>query len=238
MEYAKNGWKDGVKQIKESLKTTPFVGVTSTRRRKVKKDFGDYVDMQAVYAGSLDRAWGTTERSPQRGLGRNVATLLVNISANGGRSQSECFWRGALLVTLADALTASGRSVRIVGYDIEDNAYNDKPNHISFRTFVIKEATAPLLLERVTFATACVGFLRFYGFRAQCSPKCAEPASGLGSAVHLPAGEVQAEDLPKGMQKQMGDAGTWVVDNIWSKEHAQDFLTQMTDKLNGIKSVG
>src|SRR5712672_397052 len=51
------GWPEGVTRTLEALKGLQVRRATSIRRKRIRADFGDAIDMQRVYRGDLANAW-------------------------------------------------------------------------------------------------------------------------------------------------------------------------------------
>ena len=83
----------------------------SIKRRRIRCDFGDSIDMQAVYAGRLDTAWQRCGKVQQR-CRRNLIVGVDQIEYGGGDA-SRIFWRGAAALALSDVLSAAGYSVEL-----------------------------------------------------------------------------------------------------------------------------
>jgi len=228
------GWPKGLKRIRESIKALVPRGVATIRRRRIRSDFGDHLDMQAVYSGNLDRAWGTTERRVQRGLGRTVTTLLVNIGGLAHLSSEALFWKGAAAVALADALEKSGRSVRIVAFSSARGVYLKYgfEHKLTTITVEVKAPNMPLDCQRLATVSALAGFFRFYIFRARHdAPDHVD--SGLGSTVRFTQEDVAEGNLPDELKKHCECEPTILVDKIFNVREAQAFVDSWCERFNG-----
>ena len=110
----KEGWPEGRKQCEDMLAkfdTSSLVPV-DRRRRQIKTDMGDNLDMQAVYLGNLDTCWSVAKR--QYSSGPQRVDIVANMLCSVLNNPSVLFWRGVAAVVLADKLEAAGYMVRIV----------------------------------------------------------------------------------------------------------------------------
>lgn len=157
------GWPEGARRVFEKLQDLEVPAPTSVRRRMVRADQGDELDIHSVYRGDLDHAWTSRKRKHTRTklTVRIVAqtNLLADMSAN------ELFWRGAAVVKLSDALTEAGYNVEIIGALASRKV--DRNENIDFLcTFPLKEASMPLDTEQLAGVICNAGFHRLFGFRA------------------------------------------------------------------------
>jgi hypothetical protein len=107
-----HGWGEGVDKLREIA--TKEIQPTSLRKKRVRGDQGDELDIHAVYRGDLSRAWTKSKRQNKLGGMRSIA-LVCNLSCNAGENASKLFYRGASVLKLAEALSEAGYSVSIYG---------------------------------------------------------------------------------------------------------------------------
>ena len=109
-----DGWPEGQARL-ETL-TAELVEVNvhpkDRRRRRVRCDFGDSVDIHAIYAGRIGEAWEVAKR--KEGCGPQRVDILVNMLCAGAEQNDVLFWRGAAAIVLADKLEQAGYMVRLV----------------------------------------------------------------------------------------------------------------------------
>ena len=161
--YLDKGWPEGESLARSTLKALSIPRTKTVRRRKTRGDFGDHLDIQRVYAGSLDTAWERTERTyAEGGLGRHV-TLLVNIGALAMRHKSDLFWRGAVTMVLADELEKAGRRCEVIAYSWSNGAFHDGSSALT--GVRVKEFDQPLETQKLITVTGHAGFVRWYVFR-------------------------------------------------------------------------
>lgn len=108
------GWPRGMALVADLIeKTSAATAMPIDRRRRlVRSDSGDSVDIHAVWRGQLDKAWSKAVRRNTRGPQR--IDLVANMLCSGGDEATVLAWRGAAAVAIADRLTAAGYAVRIV----------------------------------------------------------------------------------------------------------------------------
>ena len=186
----RDGWADGSRRLLEMA--TRDINPASIRRRRVRADQGDEVDMQAIWRGDMGRAWTRTRRQNRTGV-RSVS-IIINLGAHCGVTADRLFWRGASALKLASALTEAGYSVAIYGAASAHNC--DQEHSMDSVQFVsIKDEDQPLDLDRLAALSAMPGYFRTALFAGIC--KIADLAGkpvdwGLGR----PRPELIAKALP------------------------------------------
>lgn len=127
------------------------------RRRRVRSDQGDELDMQAVFRGDLSRAWSRTKRQSRNSV-RSVS-IVIDLCGSARTTSDELFWRGAAGLRLADELTTAGYSVAVYGAAGADGYTNE--GHERLAQFVeIKAEDAPMDMDRLASLTCLAGFFR------------------------------------------------------------------------------
>jgi hypothetical protein len=157
LKVVREGWPEGARMVADLLdKTSAATAVPLDRRRRmIRTDQGDSLDMVAVYRGHLDRAWSRAVRRTSRGPQR--VSILANMLCSGFESALVLAWRGAAAVAIADRLTAAGYQVRIVvGF-----GGRCKGEKVSCR-ITVKDHGGPLD-EATAAAVAVPGFFRALG---------------------------------------------------------------------------
>ena len=105
-----HGWGAGVDQLREIA--TKEIKPTSLRKKRIRSDQGDELDIHAVYRGDLSRAWSKSKRQHKLGGMRSIA-LVCNLSCSAGEDAKNLFFRGASVLKLTEALSEAGYSVAI-----------------------------------------------------------------------------------------------------------------------------
>ena len=212
LKLSKYGWKEGrEKAEREFSNKITIPKMPSIVRHRVWSDQGDAVDMQKVYSGQTDRAWQRARRGKLSGIKTHVL-LLIDIGGNCTRNHEEFYWRGVLAALLADKLSLSGRSVKIVVGQNGNRPYrsNEAPQSSEIN-IVIKEFDEILNMDSLICSTALSGFFRSVGFKTILlgSNKC---TGGLGSHRDY-TGEGVIENHP--------NLARITINNIWTKESAE-----------------
>jgi hypothetical protein len=162
----KNGWPEGVEKLEAGLSglSVPTKPV-STKRRRMRSDQGDSVDMGRVWSGQLDKAWERCERREMRNS-RSVS-IVCDVWATWTVPSEVLFWRGAAALKLADLLTQAGYSVEIIAVSASTDVLHAKgrePTH-TVDIVPVKEYSAPMDMNSLA-ATVCLsGFLRLVCFQ-------------------------------------------------------------------------
>ena len=95
----------------------------AVRRRRVKGDFGNEVDIHAVNQGRSDRAWDRTVREEVDTVGNKLAHMCIDVCSPSSASADSTLWRGAAVMRLYEALTRMGKSVAITLYAASEKLY-------------------------------------------------------------------------------------------------------------------
>lgn len=139
--------------------------IQMTKRRRVKRSFGDEIDIHAVNQGRLDRAWGTTERV-QIDSRHRLVTLLIQNNASWKENAYDSYWTSAVAVRLVDELQKAGKSVQLIIGSIQAGSMQRSNKTISVTT-TIKRYGDNLSIERLVGMTH-LGFFRSFNFIEMC----------------------------------------------------------------------
>ncbi len=194
----RDGWDEGVSIMNELSAELTAPRLRNVRRVRQRGDFGDAVDMQAVYGGSLDTAWERTQRAIRTSSTGNAITLAVQLSVAWSYDASYLHWSGAAVVKLADALVASGRNVQVLGVWNAKSIYITGDVKHCALAFTAKEFGEPIDQARLMTILGHPAFLRYYVFRAalaapfQSNKMIGYPSQELPKMVtdHEPPGSV------------------------------------------------
>ena len=151
------GWADGVKRLNDALGSVEVPPVRSIKRRRIRADEGDELNIHDVYAGDLDLAWRRIGKREKAGPRR--ITLVANIGALGDVTADELFWRGASMLKLADALTEAGYTVKIIAVSSADKISADGFMDGWFQV-TVKEFDQPLSVNSVASVICLAGYFR------------------------------------------------------------------------------
>lgn len=161
-ERVNNGWAEGadtIHELSESL-SLEVPKPRSIRRRNIRSDAGDWLDIHRVYAGELSTAWTRPVRRAVNGS--RVITLVASMQGNVSAKQHIFFWRAAAALCLADMLTEAGYNVRVVSeYKVDSQGSGILQHRVT-----VKDALSPLDLNGLAATVGLAGFKRSWGFMA------------------------------------------------------------------------
>lgn len=150
------GYPAGVEKL-EKITVGDLPSPQDIRRRRIRSDQGDELDMQAVYRGDLSRAWSRTKRQSRNSV-RSVS-IVIDLCGSAGVTSDELFWRGAAGLRLASELTTAGYSVAVYGA-AGANSYTTGRNNKLAQFVEIKAEDSPLDMDRLASLTCLAGFFR------------------------------------------------------------------------------
>jgi hypothetical protein len=205
------GWPDGVARVRAAFGQLVAPRPRSIRRRIVRADFGNEFDIHSALRGRLDTAW-TLPKRQQTNASANV-TLVSSIAANADIASVAMFWRGAGVVTVADALTAAGYNVQIIAIEAATDCYPGCKIKNRADSWILKSFQAPLDLPAIASGLCLSGMLRYYAFMARLN----EPMrgrQGLGRAVYKPFLPLQ----------QFAPAALFAPERMFSQSAAQEWI--------------
>jgi len=217
-----DGWDAGVKRVSKNLGDIEIEArPVSIKRRKVRGDFGDDIDMQAVYRGDLDKAWTSTRR--RSGAGPQCVSLIVDICANSGTKADALFWRGAAALFLSDKLTEAGYSVAIYAAASSVGAYCGHGKKSTTMVVPVKNFSTPLDMNNIASVICLAGYFRTAFF---CHLYRGDKATNCGLGKHVPCGDVHKEEIA-------ALNGITGFHRIKNKETAVSFIKEIEKMLNG-----
>lgn len=215
------GWAEGAERLQKIA--TRDINPMSIRRRRVRGDQGDEVDMQAVWRGDLSRAWTRTRRMARAGTNRTI-NLMVMLGDSAGVGSEKLFWRGASVLKLADALVASGYNVGIIGAVTSSGCANSK--NVDMAQFVeIKATDQPLDLSALAALTAMPGWFRTFGFAGivtACDLVEDTQDWGLGRPMNDRAGEFAS---------MLGIENVFIQTNVNDQKQAEEWIDSILNKI-------
>lgn len=164
------GWPEGADRVLSNMEDLQMPTPISAKRRLVREEFGDELDIHAVYRGDFQHAWTSRKRRPVRGS--QLVRLVTQSDINANVTAEHLFWRGAGFVKLADVLAAAGYSVEILGVTSSTHAQGYDLNTAQavgegcmFVTYVIKESRSPLDIVSLAGVVCNPSFDRMYAWR-------------------------------------------------------------------------
>lgn len=220
------GWAEGVKKL-EAIAIKELDAPLSVRRRRIRADQGDEVDMQAVWRGDLSRAWTKTRRANRTGV--RSLSIIIDLGASAVTSSEKLFWRGASALRLADQLLTAGYSVAIYGAATAIGAAETKKlNAIQF--VEIKAEDAPFDMDKLAALTAMPGFFRtslFAGINYSADRIDDDTDYGYGQAdpegKHIPIALKMLPSIPQNAIIQPP--------SVLNKEAAEAWLAQAIEQI-------
>lgn len=151
-----SGWPDGLRRMDEALGAIEIpVPPISVRRKRMRSDFGDELDIHRVFSGDFSRAFGSMKRPP--GTKRRALQIVVDSIACGGRDADEMFWQGAAAIKLAEMLSNAGYTVELY------SAFKARANCSIDLRVLTKSSGAPLDLCAAAATLALPAFFRCIG---------------------------------------------------------------------------
>ena len=159
-KLTRDGWPAGVEKMRKAFDAMgELLKPESIKRRFQWSDNGDEFDIHRAWSGHFDSAW---RRMPKRMTQAPLhIKLICNTAENCTTDNETLFWRGAVCLYLADALTEAGYHVEVItamGTAGVTSSYN------CMLTTQVKMARAPLELNTLATALCLSGVMRVYGF--------------------------------------------------------------------------
>lgn len=219
IRVCQSGWQAGAARIKELAEVALEQVGTRKRRRMVRGDFGNEVDIHRIYSGRADNAWSRPAKVARPALAQ--VTLLANIGALGDVTSEQMFWRGAALLRACDLLSDRGHDIEIVGYNEKNNLFVGKESEWAGYTVVVKRFGTPVDLPALASTFCLAGFHRWYGFR-WCASLPRRVKQGWGASS---TGKPSA-----GIAARYPDA--IVVPSVFSRAAAEDWLRKLEQQLS------
>lgn len=187
-----------------------------SKRRRIRSDFGDELDIHKVYQGQLDRAWSRTERVVIDSK-HTLVTLFVDIGGNVGVDAVDALWRAVTTTRLVSELEAAGKSVKVVVGGSSSGALTGT-GLLTTVSVVVKNYNQPLSLERLAAMTH-LGFYRSFGFAAKMIFR-QRVAPNLGHSISI------ANNVPVQLQEEVDEGHTRFV-HIDRASSLQGAVTQL-----------
>ena len=166
------GWKDGFEiaterasMLDEDVAKEYTQLVSKYKRKHVKSDFGDEIDIHKVYQGQIDKAWSKTERF-EIDVKHKLFTLFIDVGGLSSIDAEDTIWRSAVALKITEQLIKAGKAVKIiVGASANDLLiYNRKK--VVTTDITVKQYNEPLSYERLV-AMANIGFHRIFTFKSR-----------------------------------------------------------------------
>lgn len=157
-DLANRGWERGADRLSKLVEQMEVPKLASIRRRRIRGEHGDDVDMQRVYTGRLETAWTRTQRLNRVHTPR--VAIITDSIAEGGMNAERMLWRGAAAAALAGILCHAGYQVRM------ESGYRGSYGRRYFELRVMtKDYCQPYDYATAAATMALPGFFRAMGHK-------------------------------------------------------------------------
>lgn len=200
------------------------------RRRRVRGDFGNELDIHAVNQGHADTAWDKTVIKEVDNHGNKLVHIVVDLSTSAGVRFSDGHWRGAAVLRIYEALLRMGKSVAVSCYYSSAGlfSYGNSYARDGMVSCRLKDYGETLREDRLA-AFSSIGFLRTGMFRATWACPGESPCGSLGYPISDYRLLTKAAE-----QDQVGGGAVVVVGQAFTKELAEktvaNFIRQFINR--------
>jgi hypothetical protein len=172
--------------------------IQQKKRKRVKTNFGNELDIHAVFQGRLDQAWDST-KIIEKDQEHRFITILADIGENWGADAKHSIWTMAVILKINDEIELAGKNVQIIVGDCARETIREKP--LTTISCTIKKYNERLSVERLAAMTH-LGFFRSFCFMGLYSSKymCQE---GLGWHESF-----DKEKMPIGIKEEIAEGHT------------------------------
>lgn len=181
------GWKEGAEAI-ESLYTKmvrTLPRAIDVRRKRVRGDIGEELDIHSVYRGDLSRAWSQMSRAMRHGT--SLVRIVADVCDNSHVSAEQLKWRGYAALALSRILNKAGYSTEIcVAVAVKNATENGSNGQIVLTTVTVKPRHVVQDTRMLAATVALPGYFRHYGFigiTRRCDELGQAAEGGLGQAI-------------------------------------------------------
>lgn len=221
-----DGWTDGANKAQRNADSVHVAPARSTKRRRVRGDYGDSLDVDRLYSGQLDTAWIRTARASSVQPPR--IRIATNMATPGIADAETLFWRGAASLALASRLITAGYTVQLVTAFVGTyRPTNGFPESRFSITVTAKDFRAPMDVATLAATTALAGFFRAHGFLALLKSAPHPLAYGLGTPATLKESDLPPLPNTRTFIINDGQCGTregaskWIASTIAEIEQSQ-----------------
>ena len=212
----KEGWAEGAERAlrladKIDRKDKKACDAINIRRKRVRSDQGDYLNMEQVSHARLDQAWTTSKRN-RVSKSRRIS-LIVSWGGNAGRTMEELFWTGAVALVLTDHWQKAGFRVAIKAATAQ--SFDGHDNAVVLDVKKHGDPVNPGFLAAVLCHPAPFRKIGFLGIPCASKKKC---NSGLGR--HASPSDI---DIQK---SRFVDPQSVVLDSVYSESSAIEALKE------------
>lgn len=216
------GWPGGADRVLQSMENLVVPPPIDIKRRLIRADQGDELDIHTVYRGDLQHAWTSRRRRPTRSS--TIVRIIAQCNLLAMTTFDQMFWRGAAVLKLTDALSSAGYNVEVIGAIASTGVGGYRGDFLA--TFPLKEARSPLDVSQLAGVMCNAGFHRLYGFRLyfQIAP---EQHGHPGNAASDRSGRI----IRRADFGADGKPTLAVPYGIGSKASAEQWITECVEKL-------
>lgn len=158
----KEGWQAGAAELLKLTDTLPEIETRCIKRKRIKTDQGNHLDIHRVYAGRLDTCWDA--RTKKQVKGRKSISFIFFGNINCFSDSSEILYRGGVAVQLASLYQKAGYNVSIHSlYSLKYIEKNNQDRDHYYFLPVLPMGSRPSI-EKMA-ACALAGVFRVFGFR-------------------------------------------------------------------------
>lgn len=193
--------------------------VQKSKRRKVKSNHGDELDIHAVYAGQLDKAWTRSYREVFDKQ-HSLITLVIDVGANWGEDALSSLWQSAIASKLLDDMTKARKSVQIVLANAGGSAFIENRKQLTC-SVVVKKYNQKLTSSRLA-SMSHLGYFRVAFFAQMC---LSEYTLEYGLGHHIPL----ESNLPIQLEDEIraGHTKPIFIGKVRSAQQALDYLNEI-----------
>lgn len=199
----------------------------SIRRRPIRGEYGDDLDIHKVYGGQISTAW---RRSAGRlKIGTRNIRIVMNNSHSHDVSESAAKWVGIAALSAAEALESAGYNIAIDTIDGSDGASDEQ--NICFLV-PVKVYEMPLDIQSLTAIVCFTGFFRGPGFM-NIGLADGDINGNLGSPFKTDV--ITKQILPK-YYTNNSETVLFVPNSCTSRDEATKWATEAINHLNGTEN--
>lgn len=135
---------------------------TVIKRKKVRREFGNELDIHKVYQGKLDTAWTTTQRV-EVDQEHHLVTILIDIGGNCNIDAMNALWTAAACLKFIEVLEKAGKQIQVI---VGGAANKVTSRYNMTASIVVKKYQEHLNVERLA-AMCHIGYYRTACFAAK-----------------------------------------------------------------------
>lgn len=189
--HVDKGWEHLVNSVKSKANelvfkpdVMPAAVTTAMRRKRVRAEAGNELDIHRVYQGRMDTAWSATKHELQN-MRRRAVHIYINIGGMAMVDVNDSQWRAAAAYRICDIFQRNNYSVEITVGASATGVFR-KTSRMMHTSFTAKPSNMPLNLNLLA-VQATLGWHRVFNFHARCCNNAGYEVSGsMGATVQMP----------------------------------------------------